>query len=275
MPLTCDWNGPALTWSVSLGPVSRSIRWPPGSELTRSDRRRAGTVVDPSVSTLPGDPVDEADLEVRRRQAQAAVLGLEQDVGEHGQRAPVGDRSAHDPEAARQVLLHHRELHVRALQGRVGSGSAMRIQVRLRRAGLPAPAKPRQFGVRIFLDLRRSVTIIIMLWTRWTGTLRPVRRRRGRGPAAVDGADQTGGRRPGSARWTNPAGASREPVTSDRLSTPVVPAVRHCVHVANSAPELADAPDSHRGTAGDGGQLRAPERAEEFGRSGPPRRQSA
>ena len=54
MPLTCDSNRPALTCSVSPGPVSRSIRSPPGSELTRSARRRAGTVVEPSVSTLPG-----------------------------------------------------------------------------------------------------------------------------------------------------------------------------------------------------------------------------
>ena len=54
MPLTCDWNAPALRWSVSPAPVSSSIRSPPGSELTRSVRSRAGTVVAPSVSILPG-----------------------------------------------------------------------------------------------------------------------------------------------------------------------------------------------------------------------------
>src|SRR6185503_13307872 len=76
IPLTCDWNGPALTWSVSPAPVSRSILWPPGSELTRSDRRRAGTVVDPSASTFPGtqytSPISR--LVVVRRRPPSSVL---------------------------------------------------------------------------------------------------------------------------------------------------------------------------------------------------------
>ena len=76
MPLTCDWNGPALTWSVSFGPVSRSIRWPPGSEPTRSASSRAGTVVDPSVSTLPGtqytSPISR--FVVVRRRPPSSVL---------------------------------------------------------------------------------------------------------------------------------------------------------------------------------------------------------
>ena len=41
-------------WSVSPAPSSRSTGSPPGSELTRSVRRRAGTDVAPSDSILPG-----------------------------------------------------------------------------------------------------------------------------------------------------------------------------------------------------------------------------
>ena len=108
-------------------------------------------------------------------QAEAAVLGLEEDVGEHGQRASGGDRSAHDGQAASQVLLHDRELHVRSTPGR---GRSRMSDAGLRRAGFPAPAKPRHSSVCIFLHSSRSVIIIIMVWTRWTAVLRPVRRRR-------------------------------------------------------------------------------------------------
>ena len=117
------------------------MRWPPGSEPTRSARSRAGTVVDPSVLDLAGDPVHEPDLEVRRGEAEAAVLGLEEDVGEHGQRASVGDRSTHDPEAARQVLLHDRELHVRSTPW-AGSIQDFTYEGCVAQ-GFPAPAKPR------------------------------------------------------------------------------------------------------------------------------------
>ena len=108
-------------------------------EIRQEARRHRGGAVR---LDLAGNPVHEADLEVRGRQPQSAILRSQEDVREHGQGAPVGDGPAHDPEAARQVLLHHRELHVRALQraGRVGRSKAKW----LRRAGLPGPAKPRR-----------------------------------------------------------------------------------------------------------------------------------
>ncbi len=45
--------------------------------------------------------------------------------------------------------------------------------------------------------------------------------------------------------WTKPAGRPATPSTSDRLSTPVVPAVRHCVHIAIPPRNVTGAPDSH------------------------------
>ena len=56
---------------------------------------------------LAGHPVADADLEVRGGQPEARILGPEQDVGQHRQRAPRADGSADDLEAASQVLLHH------------------------------------------------------------------------------------------------------------------------------------------------------------------------
>ena len=76
-----------------------------GQELGRDGRR--AVLVD-----LAGDPVGDPDLEVRRGELEAGILGLEQDVGEDRQRAPARDRPADDGQAARQVLLHDRESHV-------------------------------------------------------------------------------------------------------------------------------------------------------------------
>ena len=56
---------------------------------------------------LAGHPVGDPDLEVRRGQLQAAVLGLEQDVRQDRERA-VRDGAAHDRQAASEVLLHDR-----------------------------------------------------------------------------------------------------------------------------------------------------------------------
>ena len=76
-----------------------------GQELGRDRRRAVGL-------DLAGHPVGDPDLEVGRRQLEAGVLGLEQDVGEDRQRAPVGHGPTDDRQAARQVLLHDREFHV-------------------------------------------------------------------------------------------------------------------------------------------------------------------
>ncbi len=61
---------------------------------------------------LARHPVGDADLEVRRGQLEAGVLGPEKDIREHGQGASTGDRPGHHGQTARQVLLHDRELHV-------------------------------------------------------------------------------------------------------------------------------------------------------------------
>ena len=60
-----------------------------------------------------GHPDGDADLQVGSRQLQAGVFRPQEDVGQHGQRAAGTDGPADDLQAARQVLLHHRELHGR------------------------------------------------------------------------------------------------------------------------------------------------------------------
>ena len=76
-----------------------------GQELGRDRRRAIGL-------DLAGHPVGDPDLEIGRGQLETGVLGLEQDVGEDRQRAPVGHGPADDRQAARQVLLHDRKFHV-------------------------------------------------------------------------------------------------------------------------------------------------------------------
>ncbi len=147
MPFTWVANRPQRRWSVSAPWSSRSTFSEPGSEPTRSVSRRAGTVVAPSVSILPGHPVGDADLEVRRGQLEAGVLGPQEDVGEHGQGAPAGDRPRDHREAAGQVLLHDREFHVGCLQqlsGRAGVGRLRRPASR--RDGERAALRERSVG---------------------------------------------------------------------------------------------------------------------------------
>ena len=67
---------------------------------------------------LARDPVGDPDLEVRRRQLEAGVLGPDEDVGEDRQRAPARHRAADDRQAAGEVLLHDRDVHERFTPGR-------------------------------------------------------------------------------------------------------------------------------------------------------------
>ena len=148
-----------------------------GQQAGRHGRRAVGL-------DLAGNPVGDPDLEVRRGQLEAGVLGLEQDVGQHGQGAAAGDGPRDDREAASEVLLHDREFHVGLSPGRVPA----------RRAG-PWIAG----GVRD-LSLHLIITII-MPWKRGI----PVR-----GRAAIGGGrtlrtvdePRVGGRR-GGPRWTD------------------------------------------------------------------------
>ena len=113
MPLRCDSNRPQRIRSVSPAWSSRStLLARAAGRATMSVMSRAGTVIAPSVSILPGHPVGDADLEVGGGQLQAGVLGPEQDVGQDGQRAAGRHGAADDRQAAREVLLHDRELHV-------------------------------------------------------------------------------------------------------------------------------------------------------------------
>ena len=142
----------------------------PAALLTRSVSSRAGTVVAPSVSILPGHPVGDPDLEVRGGQLQAAVLGLEQDVRQNRQGAPVRDGPADDRQAAREVLLHDRKLHV-GLTPDDGAGSV--------RGGPESGAIAAGRGVvGIFSLSSHSVITVIMVWTPWTARARPCGRRR-------------------------------------------------------------------------------------------------
>ena len=56
-------------------------------------------------------PATERDLEIRRRQLQAALFAGEQDVRRYRQRAPQGDSPSDDAEAFCQVLLETRYIH--------------------------------------------------------------------------------------------------------------------------------------------------------------------
>ena len=105
MPLMFDSNRPLRMWSVSPVAELQVDRLAAGQrvdqvgqEAGRHGRRAVGL-------DLAGHPVGDPDLEVRRGQLQAGVLGLEQDVREDRQR-PVGDGPADDRQAAREVLLH-------------------------------------------------------------------------------------------------------------------------------------------------------------------------
>ena len=203
MPLMWDWNRPALTWSVSpaveleVDPLAaRQRAHEVGEEPGRHGRRAVRL-------DLAGHPVGDADLEVRRRQLQPAVLGPEQDVGQHRQRAPAGDRATDDRQAAGQVLLHDRELHVgctpfderrapRADAGSDGRG----------RAGLAIDPR-RGMGrgyLRSIFSLRHHRHHGV---ERWTAVLV------GRATAAVDERPATGG------RWTRRSAADASGRTVD------------------------------------------------------------
>src|SRR6185369_4357775 len=78
-----------------------------------------------------GDPRGYANLEVGRGQLQAGVLGSEQDVGQDGQRVARADGTTDDLQAAGQVLLHERKLHV---PGSPSGASGRRAQL-VHRAG--------------------------------------------------------------------------------------------------------------------------------------------
>ncbi len=112
MPLTWVSNRPARIRSVSPAWSSRSTRSPAGRPATMSARSLAGTVIAPSESIRAGDPVGDPDLEVGGGQLEPRVLGLDEDVAEDRQGAPGGDGPAHDREAAGEVLLHDRYVHV-------------------------------------------------------------------------------------------------------------------------------------------------------------------
>ena len=235
MPLTCDWNGPDVTWSVSPGPVSSSIRWPPGSELTRSVRRRAGHGRRAVGLDLARHPVDEPDLEVGRGQAEAAVLGLEEDVGEDGQGASIGDRPAHDREAAGQVLLHDRELHVRSTPRAGRVREVAREGCAAQGSRLPRSRVSR--CVRIFLDSSR------LRHHHHHGVDRVDGRARRRSARPVDEppsdrwtAAPASGTAAGGERWTDPpARRDRRRMRGPLQPTAGAPVVQHCIHIARPA----------------------------------------
>ena len=112
MPLMWVSNRPQRRWSVvarpelEVDPVAGRQRVDEvGQQLGRDGRRAVGL-------DLARDPVGDPDLEVGRGQLEPGVLGLEQDVGQDRQGAPVGHGATDDRQAARQVLLHDREFHV-------------------------------------------------------------------------------------------------------------------------------------------------------------------
>ena len=91
---------------LEVDPVARRQRVDEvGQELGRDGRGAVRL-------DLAGHPVGDPDLEVGGGQLEPGVLGLEQDVGQDRQGAPVGDGATDDGQAARQVLLHDREFHV-------------------------------------------------------------------------------------------------------------------------------------------------------------------
>ena len=222
MPLMWVWNRPALTCSVSprcdleLDLVAWRQRVDEvGQELGR-DRGRA-VLVD-----LAGDPVGDPDLEVRGRQLEAGILGLEQDVGQDRQRAPARDGPADDGQAARQVLLHDREFHVGTLRlSRCWPGP-------LETTGATTCAPPVRGLVGIFPLSSYSVITVVTLWTRWTvvlgraadavdGRVRGVDERSWAGDVVVDGLGMTGGRSRGDRPFRRRLVHAPEPLTRPAL----------------------------------------------------------
>ena len=167
---------------------------------------------------LAGDPVGDPDLEVRRGQLEAGVLGPEQDVGQHGQGAAAGDRPRDDREAARQVLLHDREFHVGLSPGRAVRPAA-------------GPAGSRRWSDGTYLSShhhrhiavetgdRRCSAVRRSAWTRrrspWTATLDRGRRAADGGRIGVRRRRVRGGSRRAIAHDSVPAGG-REPTVRGR-----------------------------------------------------------
>ena len=82
-----------------------------GSEFTKSvqqPRRHRDRAL---FLDLAADPAAQRDVEVRRGQLDAAVLGRDEDVRRDRQRAAQRDRPPDDAEAPRQVLLETRNFH--------------------------------------------------------------------------------------------------------------------------------------------------------------------
>ena len=134
-----------------------------GQELGRDGRRAVGL-------DLAGHPVGDADLEVRGGQLQPGVLGLEQDVGQDRQGAPARHGTADDGQAARQVLLHHRESHVGFTPKHVvmaGDATVSRMQAVGERSRTGLPGGPRGV-VGIFSLSSHPVIITIRVWSAWT-----------------------------------------------------------------------------------------------------------
>ena len=105
---------------------SRSTRSPdgrPGDDVGQELGRDGDRAVDVD---LARDPVGDPDLEVRRGQLEAAVLGPDEDVAEDRQGAAGRDRPADDRQAAGQVLLHDRDVHGRFTPGRRSWSPAVR-----------------------------------------------------------------------------------------------------------------------------------------------------
>ena len=179
---------------------------------------------------LAGNPVGDPDLEVRRRELQPGVLGAEQDVGEHRQRAPARHRVADDREAAGEVLLDDRQVHGRVTPGERGG--------RRRRVGRAGPAG----GLMVGLIFARTSSP----YSSWRG-------HGGRASAAVRAASRggpppAGGQcccRPGATgdrRWTSLPSArpwrhgARRPVVDRRAQR----------RLSDTAQRGADAPVPRR-----------------------------
>ena len=129
MPFTWVANRPQRRWSVSAPWSSRSTFSEPGRRADEVGQQPGGHGGRAVGLDLARHPVRDPDLEVGRRELEAGVLGPEEDVGEHGQGAPAGDRPRHHREAAGQVLLHDREFHVGCLQHAVWAGVARAASV--------------------------------------------------------------------------------------------------------------------------------------------------
>jgi hypothetical protein len=225
MPLTCDWKraGAHVERLVGTGlQVDALAAWQRSDEVREEPRRHRGGSVR---LDLAGHPVHEPDLEVGRRQAETAILRLEEDVRQHGQRAPVGDRTTHDAKAARQVLLHDRELHVRSTPW--ARGASRRVP----------GTRERRVSRCAYLSFSRFVITIIMVWTPWTTTLRPVRLDRGPAPGSVRGPVSSGD---ASAcwRWRTGTPARRAADACLGPSTARCGVVQPFVHVAERARTL-------------------------------------